>query len=385
MSSVTTLEHTSGLAQKDGEITRLREVESTLRKELADKSEDNGRLKKARTTSSSTNSSPEGEGSEVADEKIKELRSQIQRQTGEINELNRANNKEEDLRTEVKSLRHQANIYRNRLEYMGQVNFKTVDSVVRALQGENKESNGRNEMSLMDRINYLNIASLLRAYNYLHAALQGDLTKLPNMILTDAVRLMHFGRQDFAKMDSSVNAQIDASMRILYGYRKAMTTRTEAGMLKAQESLKSARKIFLEHDKSDAFNHVTRLANTTMSLIQEIQDKNLFEKKPSSNISRLFLAFFRAKQELKSPVRRRIQAGTAGEIPMRSRAGDSPLSPDKWHKLNKDTDKDNKNENGNDNENEDDNGNDQDKIGGEPEARESSRQQEPLIDIDGLL
>jgi hypothetical protein len=322
------------------EIKRLKRENSDLRQKLADKSEDKEKPNKASETApdnkkprSSTGSSPEeGYGLKAAHEEIGNLKTQVQEQARDIKQLNqRMSKREEEFKMSYRNSRHEANIHRNRLKAMESVNFRTADSLALAIGNEKNGVYNKRHLSLMDRMNYLNLACFFRTRNYIQLALREGSVRLASALLIDAQRWTEFCHEDFARMDPSVNILIGASMHILYGIRKILTTKTEEGVVKARTNIQRGREILAEYPHEFTFFQLHQLADTILNRIEDGQGTGLYKKRPRFSFS----GRFHTEKKLKSPVQREIKANLSPKAARLGYAGlDSPLSPDKWNKNN---------------------------------------------------
>ncbi|KAH7193027.1 uncharacterized protein B0J16DRAFT_395084 [Fusarium flagelliforme] len=290
------------------EASKTESVKSSAEKikDLEEKIED---LKKKNKDLEEKNEDLE-EKSEDLEEKLKEKIQDQKRGTDKNEALTR---RIAELQINARHFDRQAQAQRNRLEELERVNFTTADRLIEALSSEKEEFNGKNGMSLVDRINYLNMATFIRTCNYMQLAIREKSLPMANVLLNDAEKWFSFCKEDLTKMEPSVRIQMQASMHILNGARRAMIPRnpeiTRAGRESAQHGLEYLKR----YPEGPAFGQLRRLAKTVIERTSDekpFYKRGLFDKK-------------RAQDKIRDD-----PSMKASEL---RRAGlHSPLSPSKW-------------------------------------------------------
>ncbi|KAF5023838.1 hypothetical protein F66182_4096 [Fusarium sp. NRRL 66182] len=258
-------------------------------------------------------------------------------------ELVKVNRTAENLKRENKNLLSQVSSSQTLSEAL-KVKFTTADALIYAVRKQNKDrepfdNDAQNDhgsrgddgdgLGPTDRINYLNMACFFRTRNYIQLALREGAYRLANVIFNDAENWVRFCRDDFAKMDPSVNAQINASMRILNGVRKIMTADGEEGVDRGLRSVQAGRCELEKHAHTLAFSQLGQLADNVIDWAREpgVEDdgqgrKKLFNMKSKKN-----------KRIKAKDLQKAIKKAAAMKSSELRRSGfHSPLSPEKWSK-----------------------------------------------------
>ncbi|KAJ4006873.1 hypothetical protein NW752_000959 [Fusarium irregulare] len=262
-------------------------------------------------------------------EEIKGLKEKLAEKT---QDQKRETNKNEALTRSIAELqinaRHfdrKAQAQRNRLEELERVNFTTADKLVEALSSEKEAFNVRNGMSLVDKINYMNIATFFRTCNYVQLAIRENCLPIANVLMNDAEEWFKFCQEDLATMEPSVRIQMQASMQVLNGARRALIHRDQEKTKAGRESAIRGRDGLEKYPEDPAFDQLRRLANT---VIKSTSDEQHLVKKV---LQRTHYGRKRVRDQIwNDPDMKESEPRRLGLH--------SPLSPSKWNtgNLNKD-------------------------------------------------
>ncbi|KAF9765139.1 hypothetical protein IL306_002615 [Fusarium sp. DS 682] len=228
-------------------------------------------------------------------------------------------------------LQEQLRASQDRIRTQQKANFTTVDSLIDAFGKQSKGSIAAESLSLMDRINYLNLVCFFRTRNYLQLALREQDDRLAKILLNDAINWVKFCQEDFAKMDPSVNLQIQASMGILHGVKKALTATDRESMTKGIKHVNDGRKELAKFSNNESFAQLVQLADSIIKTTKEYGEENNLDGK------RLRFDLFSLRSKFR---RNKIQETIKDDPTMKSKmlrlpGVHSPLSPEKWSKVNR--------------------------------------------------
>ncbi|RGP72305.1 hypothetical protein FSPOR_2812 [Fusarium sporotrichioides] len=269
VSPITSTTPSSNSSQVEEEIKRLRRENSDLQQKLAGNGGD-----KSNASSSTDTSLQDGNELQEALGEIRNLKAQVQMQTGNINQINNIS-REKD--REFKKLRQEGNLHRHRLKRFEGVHFKTTSSLVEAIGKYDTASYIEQTLGLRDRINYLNLACFFRTRSYILMAIRVGSNRMANILLKDIKGWAEFCRQDFETMDPSVNIQIETSIRILYAMRGVLTTETEKGVKEAQESIRTGLDVLKQYPDDLASSQLVRIANTILKRTEDGQGTGMYK------------------------------------------------------------------------------------------------------------
>ncbi|KAI1056239.1 hypothetical protein LB507_002626 [Fusarium sp. FIESC RH6] len=262
-------------------------------------------------------------------EEIDDLKAELKEKT---HDQKRGNDKNEALTRRIAELqinaRHfdrKAQAQRNRLEELERVNFTTADKLVEALSSEKEAFNVRNGMSLVDKINYMNLATFFRTCNYVQLAIRENCLPIANVLMNDAEEWFKFCQEDLATMEPSVRIQMQASMQVLNGARRALIHRNQEKTKAGRESAIRGRDGLEKYPEDPAFDQLRRLANT---VIKSTSDEQHLLKKV---LQRTHYGRKRVRDQIwNDPDMKESEPRRPGLH--------SPLSPSKWNTGNLDKD-----------------------------------------------
>ncbi|KAJ4125034.1 hypothetical protein NW768_009375 [Fusarium equiseti] len=222
-----------------------------------------------------------------------------------------------ELQIRMRHFHRQAEGKLTRLEELERVNFPTADRLVEAISSENEEFNGKNGLSLVDKINYLNMATFIRTCNYMQLAIRENSDSLAKILMNDAKNWFQFCQEDLAKMDPSVGIQMEASMHILEGARRALITKNKEVTKAGRTSIRRGIHYLNQYPEGPAFGQLRRLAYNVLERTNN--EQSMFKKvlKPSA------IARKRVQDRIRNdPIMKASELRRPGLH--------SPLSPSQW-------------------------------------------------------
>jgi hypothetical protein len=228
----------------------------------------------------------------------------------------------------VQSLKEELRASNDGIRVLGKANYTTVDTLINAVREENKGTDKEQAPSLVDRINYLNLVCFFRTRNYLQLALRERDHILARILLNDANKWVKSCKEDFETMDPSVNLQIEASMLILHGVRKVLTTKDKDVMVEGIKHVRYGRDELNKFSKNDSFAQLVQLADSI------IQTTKYDEEQNSLGIKKLLFNPFAKKNKLTyAKIQETIKDNPAMKAEaLRLTGVHSPSSPQKWRK-----------------------------------------------------